>query len=94
VVLRQLEATTHWQTALDKLPLIANQVLLLVGTADTVVGIESSKTIAAAIPGAWLAQFKNGTHHLIYEAPAEFFRLVLTFLEMNETVEIKAAEGK
>jgi len=94
VVLRQLEATTHWQTPLDKLPLISNQVLLLVGTADTVVGIESSKTIAAAIPGAWLAQFKNATHRLIYETPAEFSRLVLTFLDMNETVEINGAEGK
>jgi pimeloyl-ACP methyl ester carboxylesterase len=88
-VLRQLEATTHWKTPLERLPAITNQVMLIVGTADTTVGVESSKTIAAAIPGAWLVQFKKGTHHLMYEAPAEFSRTVLLFLEMNEMVGVK-----
>ena len=89
IVLRQMEATTHWKTPLDKLPLITNQVMLVVGTSDTVVGVESSKTIASAIPGAWLVQFKNGTHNLIFEAPTEFAKIVLTFLDINETVEVK-----
>ncbi len=88
-VLRQVEATTHWKTPLDRLPAIANQVMLIVGTADTTVGAESSKTIAAAIPGAWLVQFKKGTHHLMYEAPTEFSRTVLLFLGMNETVGVR-----
>jgi len=86
-VLQQLEATTDWKTPLGKLPLITNQVMLIVGTSDATVGIESSKTIASAIPGAWLVQFKKGTHHLMFEAPAEFARIVLTFLAINETVE-------
>lgn len=90
-VLRQVEATTHWRTPLDKLPLITNQVMLLVGTADTVVGVESSKTLAAAIPGAWLVQFKKATHKLLFEAPAEFARIVSTFLDINETVETSRA---
>ena len=63
--------------------------MLIVGTSDTVVGIESSKTIASAIPGAWLVQFKQATHNLIFEAPAEFVKIVLTFLDINETVEVK-----
>jgi pimeloyl-ACP methyl ester carboxylesterase/predicted secreted protein len=88
-VLRQLEATIHWKTPLDKLPLITNQVLLIVGTSDATVGIESSITMASAIPGAWLVQFKKGTHHLMYEAPAEFARIVETFLAINETVPVK-----
>lgn len=88
-ILRQMEATSHWKTPLDKLPLITNQVMLVVGTADTVVGVESSKTLASAIPGAWLVQFKNATHNLIFEAPTEFARIVLTFLDINETVEVK-----
>lgn len=88
-VLRQLEATTNWKTPLEKLPAITNQVMLIVGTADATVGAESSKTIAAAIPGAWLVQFKKGTHHLMYEAPAEFSKTILLFLEMNEMVEAK-----
>ena len=89
IVRRQIEASTHWKTPLNKLPLIANQVMLVVGTADTVVGVESSKTIASAIPGAWLVQFKNATHLLMNEAPTEFAKIVLTFLDINETVEVK-----
>lgn len=88
-VSRQIEATSHWKTPLDKLPLITNQVMLVVGTSDTVVGVESSKTIASAISGAWLVQFKKGTHHLMFETPTEFSRIVLTFLDINETVEAK-----
>jgi pimeloyl-ACP methyl ester carboxylesterase len=74
---------------LDKLPLITNQVMIVVGTSDAVVGVESSKMIATAIPGAWLVQFKNATHPLIFEAPAEFAKIVLTFLDINETVGVK-----
>jgi len=86
IIQRQLEATARWQTPLDKLPLITQQVLLVVGTADTVVGPAGSKTLATMIPGAWLAQFKNGTHSLMREAPSEFTKIVLAFLEINETV--------
>ncbi len=88
-VMRQVLATIHWKTPLDKLPSITNQVMFLVGTSDHIVGIESSKTLASAIPGAWLVQFKNGTHHLIYEAPIEFAKVVSTFLNINETVNVK-----
>lgn len=89
IVLRQMEGSSHWKTPLDKLPGISNQVMLVIGTSDDVVGVESSKKLASAIPGAWLVQFKKGTHHLIFEAPTEFSRIVLTFLEINETVEAK-----
>ncbi|MBI4804869.1 MAG: alpha/beta hydrolase [Desulfovibrio sp.] len=83
---KQIQAAMGWEAPLDRVALITNQVMLLVGTADTIVGTQSSKTLAGLIPGAWLVQFKNGTHHLQFEAPAEFARIVLTFLEMNETV--------
>ena len=83
---KQIEAAKGWKAPLNKMGLITNQVMLLVGTADTVVGVDSSKTLARLIPGAWLVQFKGGTHHLQFEAPAEFSRIVLTFLEMDETV--------
>lgn len=86
IVARQVEATTHWKTPLDKLPSIPNQVMLVVGTADDVVGTESSKTLASAIPGAWLVQFKGATHHLMYETPEGFSAAALTFFETNETV--------
>lgn len=89
IVLRQIEATTHWKTPLDKVASITNQVMFIVGTSDTVVGTESSKKLASAIPGAWLVQFKNGSHVLMIEAPTEFAEIVLTFLDINETVGVK-----
>jgi len=88
-ILRQIEATTHWKTPLDKLPAIENQVMFIVGTSDTVVGVESSKTLASAVPGAWLVQFKSGSHGFMSETPAEFAKIVLDFLEINETVGVK-----
>lgn len=83
---KQLQAAMEWKTPLAKMSHIKNQVMFLVGTADTVVGTESSKTLAKLVPGAWLVQFKNGTHHLQFEAPSEFTRIVLAFLEINQTV--------
>lgn len=88
-VLKQLEATTRWKTPLDKLPNISNQVMLVVGTSDTTVGTESSKTIAAAIPGAWLIQFKKATHHLMHEVPDEFALVVQMFLEIDQVTATK-----
>jgi len=86
---KQIQAAMGWKTPLEKMPLIKNQVMLLVGTADTVVGTKSSKVLAGLIPGAWLVQFKGGTHHLQFEAPEAFTRIVLTFLAMDETVPAK-----
>lgn len=89
IVARQVEATTHWKTPLERMAAVTNQVMFVVGTADPVVGADSSKTLAATVPGAWLVQFKQGTHSLMYEAPAAFARIVLTFLAIDETVKAK-----
>ena len=89
IVRRQVEATTHWRTPLERMRGVSNQVMFVVGTSDPVVGADSSKTLAAAVPGAWLVQFKNGTHGLMHEAPAQFARIVLTFLAIDETVPAK-----
>lgn len=86
IIQRQIEATTHWKAPTEKLRSVKNQVMLIVGTSDTTVGVESSKTLALTIPGAWLVQFKKGTHRLINEVPQEFVRIVLTFLVIKETV--------
>ena len=83
IILRQIEATTHWKTPLEKLPSIKNQVMFIVGTSDSVVGVESSKTLASAIPGAWLVQFTNRSHGLMIEVPTDFSKIVLDFLEIN-----------
>ena len=86
---KQIQAAMHWKTPLEKMHLIRNPVMLLVGTDDKVVGTQSSITLAGLIPGAWLIQFKNATHHLQFEAPAAFAQIVLTFLAVDETVPAK-----
>ncbi|MEQ8186708.1 MAG: alpha/beta hydrolase [Candidatus Eremiobacterota bacterium] len=87
-VRRQLDAILQWRTPMDKLPYVTNHVMLIVGTSDNVVGVESSKVIASAIPGAWLIQVKNATHLLMNELPVEFSGIVLMFLD--ETFEVKS----
>jgi len=87
IVSRQIEATTPWRTPLDKMSSVTNDVMFIVGTSDTTVGIESSKTLASTVPGAWLVQFKDATHVLMREAPDEFTKIVLAFLDINMTVE-------
>jgi len=91
VLLRYIEATTHWKTPLDKLAGVTSPVLFVVGTADTVVGVESSKLLATTLPGAWLAQFPNATHGLMHEAPTAFAQTVLNFLRVDATVAPKEA---
>jgi pimeloyl-ACP methyl ester carboxylesterase len=87
IVQRQLVA--HWKSPLEKLSHITNQVLLVVGTSDEVVGVESSKTLATTIPGAWLVQFKNASHLLVDEAPIELAKVILAFLDINQLVDNK-----
>jgi pimeloyl-ACP methyl ester carboxylesterase len=89
IILRQVAATTHWKPSLERMQAIENQVMVVVGTADTVVGIADSKTLASTIPGVWLVQFRNATHHLMDEVPAEFARIVLMFLETDQTVHVQ-----
>lgn len=93
-VKRQYEASKLWKTPLDKAALIPNQVLFVIGTVDTRVGIQSSKVLAATVPGAWLVQFKNATHGIILEAQTEFSRIVLTFLDINSTVAVNLKGDK
>ena len=42
-VLRQTEATIHWKPPLDNQPRITNQVMIVVGTSDTVMGVGKFK---------------------------------------------------
>jgi pimeloyl-ACP methyl ester carboxylesterase len=86
---RQFAASSAWKSPLDKLSQVTNPVMIVVGTADTVVGVESSKTLATTIPGAWLIQFKNGTHILMNEAPEEFSKAIINFLELNQSIEVR-----
>ncbi len=78
---KQLEATAHWKTPLNKISHITNPVMLVV------VGVESSKTLASIIPGAWLVQFKNGSHFLVDEVPIELAKIIIVFLDVTQFVD-------
>ena len=86
---RQYEAITQWKTPLNKLSLIPNQTMIIIGTSDEVVKVDSSKILATTIPGAWLVQFKNGSHNLAGLPPSELAKIILTFLDINETIEVE-----
>lgn len=81
IVKRQVEATIKLNTPLNKMAEIEKPVLLIVGTEDKIVGVESSQTLATTIPAAWLIQFPKATHMLMFEQPDEFAEIVLHFLE-------------
>ena len=85
IVQQQLEATRHWKTNLDTLSHISNQVMLVVGTLDTIVGVEGSKILASIIPGAWLIQL-TASHLLVDEAPLELAKIITDFLDINTCV--------
>lgn len=77
---RQLEASSQWKTPLDKLALITNPVMVMVGTSDDIVDVESSKILATTIPGAWLIQIKNRNHLMLKDIPTEIAQIGLLFL--------------
>ena len=89
IVKRQVEATIAWKTPMDKLPLIKNQIMFMVGTNDTIVGTKNTIKMAGIIPGAWLVQFKNAKHTLMIQAPVRFAKTILLFLDIDETVRKK-----
>lgn len=89
VIRRQIEAAALWKTPLDRMAQIKNPLLLIVGTSDKVVGTDSSKTLATTIPGAWLVQYKNGSHGVMRELPEAVSQVVLTFLQTEQTVPLK-----
>lgn len=87
--MRQVAATSHWKPSVERMQAIENQVMVVVGTADTVVGDGDSKKLASIIPGVWLVQFKNATHRVMDETPTEFSKIVLMFLEIEQTVRVQ-----
>lgn len=83
VVKKQLNASQSWKASFERYPEITNDIMLLVGTNDTVVGIESSIKLASLVPGAWLIQIKGCSHFLQREKPVVAANVVLDFLQYD-----------
>lgn len=65
--------------ARDRLPAITAPTLVIGGEKDQTLGGDASRKLAAAIPGAVLHMYPEGTHGL-YEEEKDFNRVVLSFL--------------
>lgn len=78
---RQYKAMDNWTGSFSRLPQITQDTLLITGTDDVLTPRENSFIIAERIPGAWLVQFKDAGHGVMYQYPEKFSRIVLTFLQ-------------
>ncbi|MBN1527144.1 MAG: alpha/beta hydrolase, partial [Candidatus Omnitrophica bacterium] len=78
---RQTKAMEGWQGCYSRLPMIAQETLLITGTDDVLTPPGNSLILALRIPGAWLVQLEGGGHGVMYQRPKEFARILITFLE-------------
>ena len=71
---------TNWSGVCDQLSNITVPTLLVAGTEDVAVPANNSLIIAQKIPGAWLVQFREAGHGLMYQYPEELSTALQTFL--------------
>ena len=54
---------------------------MVTGTDDILLPSANSIILTEHIPGAWLAQFKDGVHGLMYQYPEKLSAIIDTFLD-------------
>lgn len=83
ILKKQIKAMKDWikTGTCDRLDNISQDTLVLVGTEDQIIPSNNSLLLMQKIPGAWLGQFKEGGHALMFQYPEEFSRIILTFLQ-------------
>ena len=84
---RQGNAAVNWlQTgSCNNISNISKPTLIIVGSDDLFTQASNSLILAERISGSWLAQVGNSGHGLMYQYPDAFDRLILTFLEANNS---------
>lgn len=84
---RQKQAIVRWGGTRSRLGRIQVPTLLVVGAEDGVTGPARSREAAGLLGGpAWLAVFGNAGHGLMFQTPDDLARVVLDFLEVQQTV--------
>jgi pimeloyl-ACP methyl ester carboxylesterase len=76
---RQFMAVVGFDTS-ERLAEIKSPALVLAGTADRIIPVENSRTLAEGIPGAQLVEFEGAGHGFIVERAQETNSAVLEFL--------------
>ncbi|HET9806440.1 MAG TPA: alpha/beta hydrolase [Nitrososphaeraceae archaeon] len=78
---KQLNAIFSWEGTCNQLKEISQDTLVVTGTNDLLLPSANSMILTEKIPGAWLAQFKDGGHGLMSQYPERLSAIVNTFLD-------------
>ena len=76
---------TNWTGVCNQLSEVTIPTLVVTGTEDVSVPPANDLIIAQKIPGAWLAQFKEAGHGLMYQYPDKVSTVIQTFLTTTTT---------
>ena len=82
ILKKQLNAIFSWEGTCNQLKDISQDTLVIVGTNDLLLSSVNSIILTEKIPGAWLAQFKDGGHGVMFQYPERLSTLVNTFLDI------------
>jgi 3-oxoadipate enol-lactonase len=84
LVQRQAAAMDAWHRdgSSSRLRELQTPTLVAAGTEDIVIPASNALTLVNAIPGAWLAQFKEGGHAFMAQYPRSLADLINTFLAL------------
>lgn len=74
----------EWSGVCDQLKHIKIPILVITGTDAHAVPAENSLIITERIPGAWLVQFNDAGHGLMYLYPESFTNIMQTFLNRTK----------
>ncbi|MDD4732216.1 MAG: alpha/beta hydrolase [Desulfovibrio sp.] len=84
----QREAIAEWPGTKGRMGEIRLPVLFLTGDQDEVVPAERSRLASQLVSGpAWLVNFTNAGHGLVFQAPADVADIVLAFLRVRQQVQ-------
>jgi pimeloyl-ACP methyl ester carboxylesterase len=76
----QIHAIASWNGVCNTISKIIQPTLIITGTDDIIAPAANSLILVDKIPGAWLVQFKDAGHGLMYQYPEKLSRIVLIFL--------------
>src|SRR5437867_5427330 len=87
LVQRQAAAMDAWHRhgAVDRLRELRTPTFVAAGNEDIVIPASNALTLVNAIPGAWLAQFKDGGHAFMAQYPRPLADLINGFLAIDES---------
>jgi pimeloyl-ACP methyl ester carboxylesterase len=78
---RQERAMDTWPGTCERLAHLRAPTQVLTGSADQVLVSTNALQLVDRIPGAWLAQFRDGGHGMQYQYPREIAATIRSFLE-------------